>query len=41
MDDLRLIGGYADKGLVEVPPSMSLRRMLGLALKTWPYMRPC
>ena len=40
MNDLRLIGGYADKGLVEVPPSTSLRRMLGLALKTWPYMRP-
>ena len=40
MNDLRLIGGYADKGLVEVPPSMSLRRMFALALKTWPYMRP-
>lgn len=40
MSDLRLIGGYADKGLVEVPPTMSARRMLSLALKTWPYTRP-
>ena len=40
MSDLRLIGGYADKGLVEASPTMTARRMFGLALKTWPYMRP-
>ncbi len=40
MSDLRLIGGYADKGLVEASPTMTARRMFRLALKTWPYMRP-
>ena len=40
MDDLSLITGYGDKPLVEEPPQMSFRRMLHLALRTWPYMRP-
>ena len=40
MSDLQLIGGYADKGLVEASPTMTARRMFGLALKTWPHMRP-
>ena len=26
--------------LVEAPPEMRFRRMFGLALRTWPYMRP-
>ena len=40
MSDLRLIGGYTDKGLVEAPPTMTFRRMFQLGLKTWPFMRP-
>lgn len=40
MDGLSLVGGYGDRPLVEEPPEMSLRRMFGLALRTWPYMRP-
>ncbi len=40
MNDLRFIGGYTDKGAVEVPPAMTFRRMFQLGLKTWPFMRP-
>lgn len=40
MNDLRFIGGYTDKGAVEVPPTMTFRRMFQLGLKTWPFMRP-
>ena len=40
MSDLRFIGGYTDKGAVEVPPTMTFRRMFHLGLKTWPFMRP-
>ena len=40
MSDLRFIGGYTDKGPVEVPPTMTFRRMFHLGLKTWPFMRP-
>ncbi|MCY3621943.1 MAG: ABC transporter ATP-binding protein [Gammaproteobacteria bacterium] len=39
-DSLSLIAGYSDMRLVEAPPEMSFRRMFGLALRTWPYMRP-
>ena len=39
-DSLSLIAGYGDMRLVEAPPEMSSRRMLGLAWRTWPYMRP-
>ncbi len=40
MSDLRFIDGYTDKGSVEVPPTMTFRRMFHLGLKTWPFMRP-
>lgn len=40
MNDLRFIDGYTDKGAVEVPPTMTFRRMFHLGLKTWPFMRP-
>ena len=40
MSDLRLIGGYTDKGPVEAPPTMTFRRMFQLGLETWPFMRP-
>ncbi|MDE0225476.1 MAG: ABC transporter ATP-binding protein [Gammaproteobacteria bacterium] len=40
MNDLRFIGGYTDKGAVELPPTMTFRRMFHLGLKTWPFMRP-
>ena len=40
MNDLRFIGGYTDKGSVEVAPTMTFRRMFHLGLKTWPFMRP-
>ena len=39
-DSLSLIAGYRDMRLVEAPPEMSFRRMVGLAWRTWPYMRP-
>ena len=39
-DALSLVAGYGDMRLVEAPPEMSSRRMFGLALRTWPYMRP-
>jgi len=39
MSDLGLIDGYRDPDTSE-PPQMSLRRMLQLAVRTWPYMRP-
>ena len=38
-DALSLIAGYGDRG--DVPdPVMGLRRMVVLAWRTWPYMRP-
>ena len=40
MNDLQLIGGYTDKGPVEDPPTMTVRRMFQLGIKTWPFMRP-
>ena len=40
MNDLRFIGGYTEKGSVEVAPTMTFRRMFHLGLKTWPFMRP-
>ena len=40
MNDLRFIDGYTDRGAVEVPPTMTFRRMFHLGLKTWPFMRP-
>ena len=40
MNEFRFIGGYTDKGSVEVPPTMTLRGMFHLGLKTWPFMRP-
>ncbi len=40
MNPLRLVKGYRE-GLAEaVPPPMGLRRMVQLAWRTWPYMRP-
>ncbi|MCY3819325.1 MAG: ABC transporter ATP-binding protein [Gammaproteobacteria bacterium] len=40
MNDLRFIGGYTDQGAVELPPTMTFRRMFHLGIKTWPFMRP-
>tara|TARA_E500000331_G_scaffold174120_1_gene168131 strand:+ start:1716 stop:3830 length:2115 start_codon:yes stop_codon:yes gene_type:complete len=39
MSDLGLINGYRESDTPE-PPQMKSRRMLHLALRTWPYMRP-
>ena len=38
-DDLPLLAGYRDS-LSDEPPPMGLRRMLRLAWRTWPFMRP-
>lgn len=39
-NSLTLIAGYRDMRLVEEPPEMGFRRMVELAGRTWPYMRP-
>ena len=39
-DPLSLIAGYGDQAFVESPPQMTLWRMVVLAWRTWPYMRP-
>lgn len=38
-DELPLLTGYRE-GLSGEPPPMGLRRMVRLALRTWPFMRP-
>ena len=38
-DALSLIAGYGDPGDVAAP-AMGFRRMVVLAWRTWPYMRP-
>ncbi len=38
-DELPLLTGYRE-GLAGEPPPMGLRRMVRLALRTWPFMRP-
>ena len=40
MSELRLVGGYRSGLSGEQPPRLGLRRMLTLALRTWPFMRP-
>jgi ATP-binding cassette subfamily B protein len=40
MSELGLIRGFQVKDGEASTPEMSLRKMLGIALKTWPYMRP-
>ena len=40
MSELRLVEGYRSGLSGEQPPRLGLRRMLTLALRTWPFMRP-
>ena len=40
MSELRLVEGYRSDLSGEQPPRLGLRRMLTLALRTWPFMRP-
>jgi len=40
LSDLSLIDDYDSTLLVDTPPEMSFRKMLRLALRTWPFMRP-